>query len=552
MLLVSVAGAVYQLPDTKMKSSANITFDGGYIHNLTNGLGQDAVAYSQLDRVTPQDFGAIVNDEVDDTDAMQHALDTGGYIYFPKGEYKLDPSVVNDASGIGGLSIKNDSIIEFAPGAIIKNLAHHETHYYMLTVLKRRNISIIGGIFDGNRAGNTEVTGEWGYGLIIASSSNIIVRGGTFKNCWGDGISITGWTPYAIHNNNIRIETVTCDFNRRGGLSIEDGIGVYVNGNFMNANGTDPEFGVCVEPYNNLVHVRGIVLDNIRTYNNSRGIIICPVYVFGDNPVDIKIKDPFDADSYKTDTDSIAAGLYFGPSSTNGTGRVVVENPTILNSDQNGISIAGWSGTGVDLDIINPTIINPNRLDSNTMSGAGIAWYQLWGVMPGANVNIFRPSFITDGTLPSYLFYYAESYGSAPIVDTPVAFCNTKNAPNTNYMMRGTINDPLRIDTAILSGISEPMSELNYHRYYNTSGWNYDHWKGLAGFSPGQVMTFTTSNNHKLKIYPEGDTCILPLSPTMSYGIESSGVDGESVTLRKSNDTAWIIDDIVGTWIAKA
>jgi len=564
LMFVAGVGLAADTGGFTVRSGQNITMQGWKVLNSPNGTAStDLMTVRQgwdklnktdpiLGRVTPQEFGATVNDGIDDTQYIQNALNASRYVYFPAGEYTQDPSLKFWGETVGGLVLQDDSIVEFSPDAIIKNKAHHETHYYMLQSINRHNITIINANLDGNRSGNTETTGEWGYGIIIAASENVNVQGGSFRNMWGDGISVTGWSPYTTHNQNIVVENVLCDFNRRGGLSIEDAIGLYVSGKFINANGTSPDFGIYIEPYNNLVHAEGIVLDNVQTSNNSRGIIVCPYYM-GTNPIDVKILNSYDADSYKSISTAIASGLFFGPASATSNGRIVVENPTIVDSDEAGIVISGWSYSGPNIDIINPSIIRPNRLNVSTYQGSAVLWNQLWGIMPGANVNIYRPYIASnDSILPSYLFYYAESYGASPVIDTPVKLCDTKNTPNKNYMMRGTIIDPLHLDSAILPAHTTVLTEANCHRYYNNSGLGDGAWIGLNGFSAGQTMTFTTVNNAELKLYPEGDTCILPLSSNISYGLRSSGVSGESVTLRKTNDISWQITEIIGTWTSEA
>ena len=77
--------------DGKDGSDANVTAE-----NITAALGYtpaDEVTVRQLSAEivykTPQMFGAVGDGEVDDTDAIQAALDEGGLIYFPAGRYKV-------------------------------------------------------------------------------------------------------------------------------------------------------------------------------------------------------------------------------------------------------------------------------------------------------------------------------------------------------------------------------------------------------------------------------------------------------------------------------
>jgi hypothetical protein len=51
--------------------------------------------------VSVQDFGAVGDGTTDDTAAIQAALDTGGAILFPKGQYRITDSLVMDVDGTG-------------------------------------------------------------------------------------------------------------------------------------------------------------------------------------------------------------------------------------------------------------------------------------------------------------------------------------------------------------------------------------------------------------------------------------------------------------------
>jgi len=147
MLLISIAGAVYQLPDTKMKSGVNLTFSGGKIlnstngsaqtdlmtiwqgwdkinktdsidpehinlsknwigqmHNVTNGTAdQDAVTYSQTIGAASswnvKNYGVYGNGATDDAAALQDVIDAASAlgvatgiiqdVYLPAGIYQL-------------------------------------------------------------------------------------------------------------------------------------------------------------------------------------------------------------------------------------------------------------------------------------------------------------------------------------------------------------------------------------------------------------------------------------------------------------------------------
>lgn len=86
---------------------------------LQNDLAAETTAREAADElldiqwVTPQMFGAIADGNNDDTAAIQSAIDSGKYVYFPKGNYKtIDTIVLKKDSvllGYGCITIEQDA-----------------------------------------------------------------------------------------------------------------------------------------------------------------------------------------------------------------------------------------------------------------------------------------------------------------------------------------------------------------------------------------------------------------------------------------------------------
>lgn len=101
----------------KAGDRATFIYSGSYYHLLTvdrsaktattdvDGLmsAADKLKLDNVDYVTPQMFGAIVDDNIDDTAAIQAALDTSLNVYFPKGTYTISaPLVIRNHAHIWG------------------------------------------------------------------------------------------------------------------------------------------------------------------------------------------------------------------------------------------------------------------------------------------------------------------------------------------------------------------------------------------------------------------------------------------------------------------
>ena len=107
--------------------------------------------------------------------------------------------------------------------------------YYILDILDAENVHIDGsGILEGDVLTHTPIirqkdgydyAGEWGYGIRIASSKNVSVKGITVCNCWGDSICIGDPrsaeypNPSRRVSENVEISDVEFYGSRRQGIS---------------------------------------------------------------------------------------------------------------------------------------------------------------------------------------------------------------------------------------------------------------------------------------------------------------------------------------------
>ena len=91
-------------------------------------------------------FGAAGDGMADDAPAFRRALDGGGYIRIPSGRYLIG-STLHMRSGTH-ISAAKDAVIVLADGALKKR------GDYLLTADNADDISISGGVWDGNNPGN--------------------------------------------------------------------------------------------------------------------------------------------------------------------------------------------------------------------------------------------------------------------------------------------------------------------------------------------------------------------------------------------------------------
>ena len=113
-------------------------------------------------------------------------------------------------------------------------------------------------------------------GIRIVGAKSIEIEGTTCNEFWGDGIYI-GETPAGKPSENIRINNIKADQNRRQGLSLISGKNIEIIGaRITNTNGTAPAAGIDIEPNNARNVLENINIRDLYTSENQgAGILIC-------------------------------------------------------------------------------------------------------------------------------------------------------------------------------------------------------------------------------------------------------------------------------------
>ncbi|MFA6003657.1 MAG: right-handed parallel beta-helix repeat-containing protein, partial [Elusimicrobiota bacterium] len=320
--------------------------------------------------VNAKDFGAQGDGSTDDTAAIQSALNAvtaGGTVTIPSGTYMIN-AIYSAASGNHGLALKSNMTLSLAAGATLKALPNASPAYAIIQLVDVSNANIIGGILEGERAAHTGTGGEWGMGINIIRSHNILVDGVTAKECWGDGFYVGGAT-----STNITLQNVVADHNRRQGMSITNVNGMLVrNSTFKNTTGTEPELGIDIEPNLNET-VANVRIASCTFSNNAGG-------GFGGGPAYVNRATTFVNNvivEYNTFTgDGVGAlspanhAIAF-TSCSGGAGGNIIRNNTVANATGAGIFVS-YSN---NILVANNTVTGTIPYGASTWSGDGLILY---------------------------------------------------------------------------------------------------------------------------------------------------------------------------------
>lgn len=270
----------------KTKGNSSVINDPSYLEPRistveTNVALQKSLLSENITSVTK--FGAK-NDGTDATTAINSAINSlpnGGTIIIP---YGLTYMIQGWTSGsqrdfpTGGVKLKSNITLMMI-GATLKVIPNDKDHYTCINISNCLNVKVIGGTLIGERNQHTnsptysDYGDQWGYGVAVVGSSDVIIDDVRAEDFTGDGFYI-GANSEGLLSANVRVSNCIAHNNRRNGMSITGLYGGLIENNvFRQTNGWMPEAGLDVEPNPNKT-VDGVTIrDNKFFNNNSFGLL---------------------------------------------------------------------------------------------------------------------------------------------------------------------------------------------------------------------------------------------------------------------------------------
>jgi parallel beta-helix repeat protein len=309
--------------------------------------------------------GAVGNGKTDDTLAIQRAVnkvaDSGATVLIPAGTYLID--------AVAHLNLTNNMTLKMEEGAILKAIPNNKENYGIIKIKNVQNVNVIGGIVQGERDQHEGKTGEWGMGVELYGSKNVVIENVIAKDNWGDGFYVND------NASNTAFCGVIADNNRRQGISVISANRLVIRDSvFQRTQGTEPMAGIDIEPNSkqNVTDVR--ITNNVVMHNSGSGIIST-------------VSDEAKGTSYVKNAvidgntvvnngrvGSYSAGIYINRQ----TGQKITNN--IVNSNlQDGIAVVSDSTE----NLVSGNITNGNGNPKDKKFGSGILIYE-------ANDNIIE------------------------------------------------------------------------------------------------------------------------------------------------------------------
>lgn len=221
-------------------------------------------------------FGAKGDGVTDDTEAINRAIGDGGVtVHIPKGTYLIHADATSSGQLGAGIQAKDDTAIVISPDAVLKAKPTASQRYTIINIFGKRNVTVEGGgSIVGERNEHLGTTGEWGYGIAIGGSEQVLVRDIRISDCWGDGAVLGSYQVKTNVARNVAFRNVRCDNNRRQGISVIAAEGILLSEcYFGNTNGTLPQAGIDIEPDSGTA-VAGVVITGCLFEDNAGGNLV--------------------------------------------------------------------------------------------------------------------------------------------------------------------------------------------------------------------------------------------------------------------------------------
>lgn len=190
-----------------------------------------------------------------------------------KGEYLIQ--CANNSRWVppsGGIFVLSDMTLDLEEAKIYLE-ANDDEYYGVIQLDHVENVTIIGGHLIGDRhqhnyIGNT--SHEFGFGVNIYSSENIILKDMIIEGMTGDAVHMGDYNFEKADESTLckHIQITGCEFFdcRRQGVSVVHASDVEIDHNTIyNIHGTDPQFGIDIEPEVN----HGRWVKDVRIHHNT-------------------------------------------------------------------------------------------------------------------------------------------------------------------------------------------------------------------------------------------------------------------------------------------
>ena len=195
------------------------------------------------------------------------------YIRFEEGTYLIQCNWRNRFEApTDGILVPSGLTLNLGSSAfVIESNSYPE--YTIFGIVGQRDVTILGGTLVGDRDSHIYAPSEFspshefGFGICVSASSNVLIQGVTIRGMTGDGIILEGsYKPMAeggLVSSRVRILGCNISDCRRQGISVIGAVDSEIAHNRISfIKGTNPQFGIDVETE------MDYIVDNLEIHHN--------------------------------------------------------------------------------------------------------------------------------------------------------------------------------------------------------------------------------------------------------------------------------------------
>lgn len=483
---------------------------------------------------------------------VTNAAATGKTIEWGPLDVSLD--VETATGGRRGLTVPTGSRWIFHPNTVIRALPSVSSTYEVLNLWDVSDIVIegAGARIIGDKVAHAGVTGEQGKGVSLRGTTNIKIRDLNISDCWGDCVYVGAGTQAFCENT--LLQNVTGLRARRNGLSIISVKGFRsLDCEFSDSIGTDPQFGVDIEPNGIADFLQGIVFERLRTRNNvGYGIGIALQAMVGTaNQIDIAITDHVD--------DGSASGI-IGAVDNGIAGRVDIIRPVSKNARGPAILLRRKASNGPLWTITEPTAIDWNRAASASQTtSSAILLYAPTGDLGTealGNLDIIRPNIrpLSSGTAANAIAI-AEQRTTTPDRAEKIRVIDPVNLGGLPCRVEGitTFSDPNRTSVRLLTDAATSIGRTSFGKHIYVPALTANRFYDVADdplMATGTefIWELTGAGAGQCRIRFAAGVSLFPDALGAALYI-ASNTKGARLRIRKSAAQEWTIMEKIGTWV---
>lgn len=479
----------------------------------------------------------------DNTLLIQAALDEAGVISFPDGEFITGP-----------LTVRSNTTLIFSPGTVLKAKTGYGTYDCVLNLNGIQNVTIFGNWGTVQMLKAEYVSGEYRHCMSVQSCTNVTAYNLICKDSGGDGFYING--------NQITLFDCIADNNRRNGLSIIAGNTINIlGGHYKNTVGTNPQYGIDIEPNDPAQVLQNINLIGVTTSGNARGGISF-VPKNSTNAVSITVSNYLSLNDSSLGAAGASAILFALDSATKIIGTIAVDNAVIQTPGNHGVWFFNWSTNDPRVKMRNVNVVNPGAASSVSNSN-NCGFFTSSNALLSADEGNFE---LVDCS--------AIDYRAVPFMRVPF-FIQTLNGNNIGNI---SIDNPTHsgqvatFATGVVFGNDNTATDVIVTRKLksvvasaSTLALDRSHWGATvtntnqashtvnlptANTNIGYEIEFQLTQDGFIRIAPAAGDVIL------RYASDSVGISvvarkkGDYIRLRSVGGNAWTAIAVTGQWIA--